>query len=106
MSTVLQKLGFVTWGAFDLPLVVEDIVSTPEARNTDPMLPQRRGKKKRDNEILQVQPILRRERKRDLSLMDRVSWCKSCITRSGNLIIQRMIEGIIPGVLSSVVQPA
>lgn len=65
-----------------------------------------KGKKKRPNEILQVQPILRRERKRDLSLMDRVSWCKSCITRSGNLIIQRMIEGIIPGVLSSVAQPA
>lgn len=84
--------------------MVEDIVSIPETWNTDPFLPQR--KKKRPNEILQVQPILRRERKRDLSLMDRVSWCKSCITRSGNLIIQRMIEGIIPGVLSSVVQPA
>lgn len=63
-------------------------------------LPQR--KKKIPDEFLHVQPIL----KRDSSLMDRVSWCKSGITRSGNMITQRMIEGIIPEVLSLVVQLA
>lgn len=87
-------------GVFDRPLAVEGIVPQ-KIWNTNPFLfPRPKGKKDTWKNFMGSAYT----EKRDSSLMDRVSWCKSYITRSGNMITQRMIEGIIPEVLSLVVQ--
>lgn len=89
-------------GGFDLPLAVEGTVPK-KIWNTNPFLsPCPKGKK----DAWWICTRSAYTEKRDSSLMDRVSWCKSGITRSGNMITQRMIGGIIPEVLSLVVQLA